>query len=185
MFSQKEQFSLPRNVKSHKESHALSSALCILPVPWDAVSVRVKGMLETSHWHAHHPYYKIAFCISPRKKKGELQRVLSPGIHAAEVWVVRSRDPTLNLWGLITSLCYFHLLHRPYCDSSFSHEGPDTRRLLNGEDNVFSKMDLIETKWYYERLIIPDTYVLNKYHLLSWVYWPNLYCDFTTSQLLL
>lgn len=122
MFSQKEKFSLPRNVKSHKESHALISVLFILPVPWNSVSVWVKGMLETFHRHAHHPYYKIAFCVYPRKKKGELQRVLSPVIHSAEVWVVRSRDPTLNLWGLITSLCYFHLLHRPFCDSSFSSE---------------------------------------------------------------
>lgn len=67
----------------------------------------------------------------------------------------------------------------------FQQWGTWYKKTLKWGRQCFSKMDLIETKWYYERLIIPDTYVLNKYHLLSWIYWPNLYCDFTTSQLLL
>lgn len=59
------------------------------------------------------------------------------------------------------------------------------KKTLKWGRQCFSKMDLIETKWYYETLFIPDTYVLNKYHLLSWIYWPNLYCDSTACQLLL
>lgn len=138
-FSQKEKSSLPRKFKSHEESHALTSVLSILPVPWNSVFVQVKGMLETFHLNVYHPHYKIAFYVYPRKKKGELQRALSPVIHSTEVWAVRSNDPTLNLCDMITPLCHFHLLHRPYCDFSFRSEETGTRRLLNGEDNIFPK----------------------------------------------
>lgn len=184
-FSQKERSSLPRKFKSHKESHALTSVLSLLPVPWNSVFVQVKGMLETFHLSVYHPHYKIAFCVYPRKKKGELQRALSPVIHSAEVWAVRSNGPTLNLWDMITSLCQLSPSSQALLWLFLQKWGNRYKRTLKWGRQYFSEMDLIETKWYYETLIISDTYVLNKYHLLSWIYCTDFYCDYSACQLLL